>query len=687
MSLRALEFPPVLDTSGYDIIADFFEPALSNSVQYDRGVGYFSAHWLRVASKGMGAFARFGGGARWITSPILDKDDWEAMLCGVEARKDATLLRAIRQNIVDLEVGLEASTLSALAWLIADGILDFKLAIPRDKLAEGTFHAKFGIFTDAEGNQVSFSGSYNDSIQGTRNYESISIFCSWDEHSVPYVQASVARFERLWNNEDPNVRVYDLPEAAREQILELRVQERPYPEPPGLAQKNPLTVGQPAGLEVPAHIDLRDYQLEAIKAWFDHGCCGLLEMATGTGKTITSLAASVKLYERERRLAIVITVPYQHLVDQWQDEAKAFGYQPILAYKSKGLWLNDLNHQILEFNAGYRDFISVITTHTTFASPDFQKTINRLDLPSLILADEVHHLGAERSRMTYPMHIPFRLALSATPDRWFDDVGTAALRSYFGKTVFAFPLERAIGTSLTPYYYYPHLVPLSDEEMEEYEELTSRIARLMGREDDKGQEVLKQLLIKRANLLNKAEGKLKALSNLIDQKGRIKHTLFYCAPGQIDDVMKLVGWEKGILAHRFTADESASERQQLLTAFAHGKLDALVAMKCLDEGVDVPSTHMAFFLASSSNPREFIQRRGRVLRNSPGKEFSIIHDLISVPPDAWVVSRTSPTFVAEQSIIRRELQRFKEFASLARNKYEAVNIIWDIAKRYSLLDF
>ena len=689
-SLRDYSWPTTLDTSRADLIRDFFIPALARAVSYDRAVGFFSSGWLRVAAKGMVEFAANGGRARWVTSPILNEADWKALWTGSIARMDPRLRDILARNIADLAESLEKETLSALAWMVADEILTFKLALPRNKLERGEFHDKFGIFTDAEGNRVSFNGSYNDSIQGTRNYESLKIFCSWQPAFASLVQDDVQRFERLWNNLDPNVRVFDLPEAAREQILRLRTSERPYPEPEWVKLRRLHELrfiyrpGQPV---VPGHITLRDYQVEAIDAWFAHDCRGLLEMATGTGKTITALAASARLYERERRLAVVIAVPYQHLVDQWHEEARAFGYRPVLAYQSKRRWLDALNQQIAEYNAGYRRFISVITTHTTFISPEFQSSLARLTGPSLLIADEAHHLGAERSRQNYPPHVPFRLALSATPDRWFDDVGTAALQAYFGETVFAFPLEKAIGVSLTPYYYYPHLVPLTGEELERYEELSAKIARLMNREDEEGQQALKMLLIRRAELLNKAENKLAVLSELVDEQDQITHTLFYCAPGQIDDVLRLLGWEKGLLVHRFTAEENARERQQLLTDFASGALQALVAMKCLDEGVDVPSTRTAFILASSSNPREFIQRRGRILRKAPGKEFSVIHDLIAVPPTAWTISPDSPTFEAERSIIRRELQRFKEFANPALNKHQALDVIWDIASRYGLMDF
>lgn len=299
--------------------------------------------------------------------------------------------------------------------------------------------------------------------------------------------------------------------------------------------------------------------------------------------------------------------------------------------------------------------------------------------------DEAHHLGAERSRQNYPHQIPFRLALSATPDRWFDDAGTIALRGYFGATVFSFPLEKAIGVSLTPYYYYPHLVPLTDDEMAEYETLSVKIARLINQLETEKQEALKMLLIKRANLLNKAANKLEILSELVDKERTIEHTLFYCAPGQIDEVMRLVGWEKGILINRFTAEEDPEERKRLLTEFASGNLQALAAMKCLDEGVDVPSTRTAYFLASSGNPREFIQRRGRILRKYPGKAHSIIHDLIAIPPVS--LDKDSPSFNAERSIIRRELERFKEFARPALNKHQALDVIWNIARHYGLRDF
>jgi DNA phosphorothioation system restriction enzyme len=681
MSLRNHDFPITIDTSSGNIIDDFFIPALKASVRYDRGVGYFSAGWLRLTARGMVIFAENGGHARWITSPILAEDDWFALQQGTAARNDLTLRTALERNIAELEKTLEKDTLSALAWMVADEILDFRLALPRSKLKDGEFHDKFGIFTDGEGNRVSFNGSYNESIQGTRNYESIRVFSSWNLPYASLVQADYERFDRLWNNLDPNVQVYTLPDAARARILKLRSEARPYT----LSNRNVLTlsVTEP---RVPPELALRDYQLDAIEAWFANQFCGVLEMATGTGKTKTSLSAMARLYDRNRRLAVIITVPYQHLVDQWLDDAKTFGLQPILAYKRKADWLNKLHQQVLEYNRNDRKLVSVITTHTTFIDSDFQDIISRLHAPSLLITDEVHHLGAARSRVALPENFSARLGLSATPDRWYDDEGTVALRRFFGNTVYRLDLGEAIRRGiLVPYEYYPQLVELTLDEMVEYQEVSEQIAKLAAilsaKHDENLEDRLERLLFQRTRLLNSASEKLTALKTLISKTPDAQHTLFYCSPEQIDQVSHIVGWEYGWNINRFTAEENNDERQRLLADFDNCNIQALVAMKCLDEGVDVPSTRTAYILASSSNPREFIQRRGRVLRRAPHKESATIYDFIVVPSQSWYIENSANS---DRSIVEREFRRFKEFADSAQNKHQALSVVWDIAERYGI---
>ena len=358
MSFTSLTLPMTMDSSSSDLVAEFFTPVLAESSRYDRGVGFFSSGWLRVAAEGLLKFAGNGGRARWVTSPVLDEADWEAIKAGDAARDDSRIRTVMRSAIVDLQTTLDEATRDALAWMVADETLTFKLALPRNKLEHGNFHDKFGIFEDLDGNRISFNGSYNDSIQGTRNYEAIKVFCSWTSAFAPLVEADAARFNILWENLDPNVRVFDIPEAAREQILQLRTGERPYPKPIWVRECEILdSSGQgPVTPRIPVKLTLRDYQLDAIDAWLNNDCRGLFEMATGTGKTITALACAVRLFEQDGRLAVIIAAPYQHLVDQWDDEARAFGFRPVLAYQSKARWLDDLNHQIVEYNAGYRRF-------------------------------------------------------------------------------------------------------------------------------------------------------------------------------------------------------------------------------------------------------------------------------------------------------------------------------------------
>jgi len=262
-------------------------------------------------------FAANGGRARWITSPNLTESDWEHLKKGEQARRDAVLRKALAQNIDDLEQSLTQDTLSALVWMVADGILDFRLALPNEKLGHGEFHDKFGIFEDEEGNRVSFNGSYNDSKQGLRNYESLKIFRSWDSNSS-YVEDDLERFRKLWTNSDPNLQVFDLPEAARAQIVNLRSHDRPYPEP-GYSLTYPSDY-EGGHVQEPS-LELWPHQKDAIQAWEENDGVGLWNMATGSGKTVAALVGA----ERQPTLnLIVVAAPTNNLVDQWEEELFKF---------------------------------------------------------------------------------------------------------------------------------------------------------------------------------------------------------------------------------------------------------------------------------------------------------------------------------------------------------------------------
>ena len=680
MSLRELSLQPEYRSDRANLVKDFYTPCLRNATQYWRAVGYFTSNGLALNVKGLSTFIRHGGKMNLVTGPKLMSDDIEAIRRGYDA-KEENIDSSLNCNFEKIS----HDRLMLLTWLIAHGHLNIKIASPSNSSTtypHAIYHEKTGVFLDDNNNVVSFSGSSNETVGGLlNNFESIDVHWSWDD-SQERVQQKADNFKRLWDNNTDKLEIIDFPNALAEELLVCQtVYETGQVE----------TTDQPEIIEqtipyLPKDIVLRKYQSEAIDAWFENGCRGLWEMATGTGKTITALSALAKLREEKEHLFVVIACPYQHLVDQWYEEAARFGFAPILAYKNSATWVDRLNTALVRYNYGVRDIVCTITTQTTFIAETMQKLLSKLKRGAVLVADEVHHLGAERSRKRLTDVFNYRLGLSATPNRWFDASGTTALRKYFGDIVYEFSLDKAIKMGyLCPYYYHPHLVELTDEEFEEYEHLTERISKLYHQvESGEISEALERLLIKRGMLLNRAENKLTKLAELLtDKTDSLHHTLFYCAPGRVAPVLELLTI-LGLRVAKFTAEESAAERQELLKMFASGHLQALVAMKCLDEGVDVPSTRTAYILASSSNPKEFIQRRGRILRQSSGKEHAEIHDLIAVPPIDYGQYPTA-TFRTERKIVGRELGRFNEFAGMALNKFEARDKIWELAKNYDLL--
>ena len=629
-----------------------------------------------------------------VASPLLEQEDIDAFTRGYESR-EGVVERAVERQLDDSMIQalpeIALNRLECIAWMVGEGLLDIKLAVPsRVLLEEGhrIYHEKMGVFFDESKNSIAFSGSVNESVGGwVSNFESLDVYKSWDDPHKR-VERKVQNFQDLWHNHTPRLTVLDFPQAAKRRLLRLRPPTSPKPE-----YRVEIIPASPEIAEIPdlpPQIKLRLYQMEACEAWLQNRGRGVLEMATGSGKTITALATAVRLVKEKEKLFVVVSCPYQHLVDQWANDAQRFGFRPIRAYQSRASWENRVNGRILDYNLGNRSFVMVIATHSTLSSDVMRDTLARISGPSLIIADEVHHLGSAHWRNSLPLDFEYRMGLSATPERWRDEEGTQVLRDYFGETVFEFTLADAISEGfLSEYYYHPHLVKLTDEELEDYEQLTHRIAQLFhSKPESRNSSLLEALLRKRADILNRAQNKIEQLVEILRGERNLHHALFYCVPGQMDEVLSILGKDLGIRVRRFTARESTGERAQILDDFAQGKLQALVAIRCLDEGVDVPDTQVAYILASTGNPREFIQRRGRILRPSPGKDNAVIHDLITTPAlENSGRLRDDTVYEIERRILRRELTRFHEFAQTARNRFQATGVIWDLAKTYNLLDF
>ncbi|MBI3825592.1 MAG: DEAD/DEAH box helicase family protein [Candidatus Rokubacteria bacterium] len=686
-ALRELSLRTWYRSDAGSIVDDFYVPCLSVSAEYRRAVGYFTSGGLSVAARGLAAFIRGDGRMYLVASPVLAPEDAEAIRRGYAARDDI-ITKALLRQFEFISSSVEEDRLGCLAWLISEKRLEIKLAMsapPHDVM--GIYHEKVGIFSDREANAVAFIGSPNETVGGlVSNFESIEVFWSWDDPQ-DRIPPKIEAFDRLWKNDTRRLIVVDFPEAARQALLRFKPSARPTRDPEATGAPPALTVPFPRQrLYIPDDLALRDFQRDAVKAFLEHGARGFFEMATGTGKTVSALAALVDYAKERPSFVVVILCPFSHLVTQWAAEARRFGFDPILCHGEAPRWDSTLANQIGEANAGARSFVCAIATHATGALERFRTIVGHARVGRVLVADEVHHLGAPKLREALENFYDARLGLSATPTRWFDEEGTSFLTKYFGPTLITVTLKDAIaGGFLVPYSYHPHVVELEDDEYAEYQRLTQRIAQLFSKggsvDDD---ELLATLLRNRANLLNCARQKLPELRATVERHSPVTLSLFYSSPDQINDVVDLLGNDLGLVVSKFTVEESIPEREALLTAFERGIYQGLVAIRCLDEGVDVPPTRVAYILASSGNPREFIQRRGRILRRAPGKEAAEIHDFLAVPPTGAMSDDILPS---EQTILRRELRRFREFADTATNRFTATEAIWHLAERLHVLDF
>lgn len=637
----------------HQIHDDFYAPCLEKSVAFDRAAGYFSSGSLQVLAKGMSVFLQKGGKVRVIANPHLSEEDIIAIQSGHEAQKDI-ITGALLKEIELTEKSLRDDTLNVLAWLIYQNQLEIKIAFTENG---SLYHEKFGLFYDESGEMIAFSGSSNETVGGLlNNFEKIDVF--FGERDRYRIEDMKNDFEALWSNDTDGLIVMKFPDQAIQRILSHRTGSAP-----------PIHIEKPKP---------RPYQLQAIQAVQQNNWNGILEMATGTGKTITSLLIAEEFRKAHGRLFLVILVPYTHLVEQWADECKRFGINDVtLCYGTRRNWFNRLHTEIRDFNARLSDAHAIITTYRTAATPHFNELISGLSRHSMLIADECHNFGVRTMRNNQMGAIQAKVGLSATPERWWDEEGSGYLNQYFGGTVYEYSMEEAIrNKALTEYEYHPFIIDLTEEEIEEYEELTQRIVYLYNSDEDKSDEI-ERLQRERSLIIGRAVNKIDVLLAHLRQTGiaEVAHTLVYCAPGQVAELTRRLA-DLGLRVHQFDSTIPNEERSKILRAFAEGTIQVLVAIKCLDEGVDVPSTRIAYFLSSTSNPREFIQRRGRVLRRYPGKTMATIYDFIVLPESA-----NPGTF---ETIAAKELPRFAEFSSFAINKYAARKEVNRVIEPYQL---
>ena len=677
MTLIDLGIAQAYDTGNRNdqVVHDFYIPVLQESISYKRLTGYFSSQVLALAARGIAGLISNGGKMQLITSPVVSEKDFQALTSSAPADiqkfVDAQFAKAIG-DLNNLASTIAFDHVRALGWMLREGFLEIRVLVPRDiNSGSGIFHSKVGIVEDKEGNKVSFSGSVNETAMGwSQNIEEFKVFKSWDSGSAFWVKHDEALFEKYWAcSSHDGFEAIPLPKDSTQKLISIAPEEF-----------------EELNLMVPSTGEkrkLRQYQIDAIDSWEQAGFQGILEMATGTGKTFTARECIKRWKNGKLNSLILVIAPTQTIGSQWQEVLSDM--EPITTFGSKP-WRESLRDLISKAALKLIDHTVVIAIQNTGSSSDFVELYSKLMnsfTSHLIIADEMHGLGAPVFRQALNPAIEGRLGLTATPNRWFDEEGTDLLNKYFKGVVFTFGLHEALTwidpesglTPLCPYKYFPEFISLDHLEMDEYLDLTKRIIMQSNKAaDSDSQEKLNRLLEKRASVLKKAHGKLTALSVIIEQIGSVSGCLVYCSDReQINEVIEIVA-KKGITYRTFTGEEGTSpqkefngksERDWILQSFEEDDIQMLIAMKCLDEGVDIPSAKTGIILASTTNPREFIQRRGRLLRRARGKEIAHIYDMIVAPE--FDSNNQSEVVNAARKIMEKELLRVDEFAANAVN--------------------
>ena len=694
MALSDYNFKPDYNKIEDNIAKEFYLPAMRNSVAYDRVSGYFGSTIYIIAWSALQQFVDNGGKIRLICSPHISEEDKIALSEGYSAKNDTIIQESLMKEMDEMFSNERLNNPSrVLACLVASGVMDVKIAVALNGCEPDInrlFHDKVGIFTDTEKNAVGFRGSMNETYMGLSddgNSESIDVFPSWtDRRDTARVNNATKYFNKLWEGSMENTAVFDFSDAVKKRIIhesegyDWRLLTEEIKNKIYLNEKWKANKGN-AG-KTP-----RKHQIEALENWEKNNYRGIFEHATGSGKTYTAICAIRNALDRNK--SVIVLVPSKELLYQWKNEIcdnitdKELNI--LMCGDGNDSWKKDgmLRAWTSPSNDMHRITIAMMDTAR---SKQFVRAVYGGE-HLLLVADEVHRLGSEKRRTILEINAQERLGLSATPIRYGDEEGTNAILKYFGGILEPkYTLEDAIKDGvLTKYYYYPLKVELTDVEQEKWDAITKVISRMIaaGKYSDadisnyiKNNESLKLKIIERARIVKQAEGKIKLASDVIKEYYRVgQRWIIYCdCKRQLRIILnKLL--KEGYNAYEYYA-EMEGDREQTLNYFRENG-GILVSIKCLDEGVDIPAATHALILASSKNPREFIQRRGRILRRFEGKYSACLYDAIVVPSRSYVGSNDNT------SIIDGEITRAIQFGKYAENK-SCINELRILAMLYGI---
>lgn len=630
------------DSNKNQLLDNFYIPVLENSKKYFRIAGFFSSTSLSVAAEGIEGLIKNDGKMYLLISPELSEEDLSIISKSEKLENDAILFS-------DFALDAKEDNLKALAWLLGNSRLEIKIVVGK-KSRNSLFHQKVGIFFDDEGNILSFSGSINETAQAwINNIEEFKVFRSWNSGQIEYLQADLNKFSSYWKNERKDTAiVFDLPSSLKEKIIQIR--------PRDVWDLNIMRRYKKDHEIKTNKLSLFPHQARAVEAWVKNDYSLLMEMATGTGKTRTAIGCLLKKLEDNEVLLTIVATPQNTLSRQWKDDFVklniALDYNAIID-GSVNKWPKKLELLLLDLNEKRIKTAIVFTTHATASDPKFVDVIlkNKFKTKILFIADEVHATGSAKQRDALLPEYDYRIGLSATPERMFDEGGTSLIRNYFGDKSFEFTIADALSTInpltgrpfLNHFTYHPIFVELTPSENKQFNKYSQQIAILKA-QDEYDPDDLQKLYDRRAAVSKNADGKYDALSKLFDQliPESTVDTILFVSDKQIKGAFDILS-EKHIKRAKITERESASkvvnndgdtERQEIISQFNQRQLQVLVGIKCLDEGIDIPNARIAILMSNSTNPREFVQRVGRVIRQAPDKKTSMIYDFIAFSDSA-----------------------------------------------------